>query len=308
MWKGRVSGGQARHNHGMKTKLKTIGLIGKYGKDDLGQNMRQLADFLLARDLQVVAESDTAKLINHPDIRGEKIERIGELIDMAIVIGGDGTMLYVARNMADFEVPLIGVNQGRLGFLTDIAPGEMLEEIGKILDGDFSSEFRFLLHAEVMRAGKIVHTAVAMNDVVINKGELARLIEFEVYLDGEFVNSMRADGMIVATPTGSTAYALSAGGPILHPTLPAMSIVPICPHTLSDRPIVVSCDSVVETIIMELGDQRSYLTLDGQASVSLQERDHIYVRKLAHPLELIHPSDRNHYNVLRAKLHWGEKL
>lgn len=308
MWKGRVSGEQARHNHGMKTKLKTIGLIGKYGKDDLGQNMRQLADFLLARDLQVVAESDTAKLINHPDIRGEKIERIGELIDLAIVIGGDGTMLYVARNLSDFEVPLIGVNQGRLGFLTDIAPGEMLEEIGKILDGDFSSEFRFLLHAEVMRAGKIVHTAVAMNDVVINKGELARLIEFEVYLDGEFVNSMRADGMIVATPTGSTAYALSAGGPILHPTLPAMAIVPICPHTLSDRPIVVSYDSVVETIILELGDQRSYLTLDGQASVSLQERDHIYVRKLAHPLELIHPSDRSHYNVLRAKLHWGEKL
>lgn len=292
----------------MKTKLKKIGLIGKYGKDELGQDMRLLADFLLERNLEVIAESGTAKLIGHPEIKGEEIERIGEFIDLAIVIGGDGTMLYVARNLADYEVPLIGINQGRLGFLTDIAPTDMLTEIGKILDGDFRNEFRFLLHAEVMRAGKIVHTAVAMNDVVINKGELARLIEFEVYLDGEFVNSIRADGMIVATPTGSTAYALSAGGPILHPTLPAMAVVPVCPHTLSDRPIVVSCDSVVETIIMELGDQRSYLTLDGQASVSLQDHDHVYVRKLAHPLELIHPSDRSHYNVLRAKLHWGEKL
>lgn len=292
----------------MKAKLKTIGLIGKYGKEELGNDIRQLAEFLLSRNLNVIAESDTARLIDHPDIKGEKIECIGEFIDLAIVIGGDGTMLYVARNLADFEVPLIGINQGRLGFLTDIAPDNMLEDIGKILDGDYNSEFRFLLHAEVMRAGKIVHTAVAMNDVVINKGELARLIEFEVYLDGEFVNNIRADGMIVATPTGSTAYALSAGGPILHPTLPAMAVVPVCPHTLSDRPIVVSCDSVVETIILELGDQRSYLTLDGQASVSLQDHDHIYVRKLAHPLELIHPSGRSHYNVLRAKLHWGEKL
>lgn len=292
----------------MKTNLKTIGLIGKYGRDELGQDIRQLAEFLRDRNLSVVAESDTAKLINDPEIPGEKIERIGELIDLAIVIGGDGTMLYVARNLADYEVPIIGINQGRLGFLADIAPDKMLEDIGKILDGDYNSEHRFLLHAEVMRSGKIVHNAVAMNDVVINKGELARLIEFEVYLDGEFINSIRADGMIVATPTGSTAYALSAGGPILHPTLPAMAIVPVCPHTLSDRPIVVSCDSVVETVIMELGDQRSYLTLDGQASVSLQDHDHVYVRKLAHPLELIHPSDRSHYHVLRAKLHWGEKL
>lgn len=292
----------------MKTKLKTIGLIGKYGQEELGQDMRRLAEFLLARNLRVVAENDTAKLINHPEVKGEKIESIGEKIDLAIVIGGDGTMLYVARNLADFEVPLVGINQGRLGFLTDIAPGKMLEEIGKILDGDFASEIRFMLHAEVMRAGKIVHTAVAFNDVVINKGELARLIEFEVYLDGEFVNNIRADGMIVATPTGSTAYALSAGGPILHPTLAAMAVVPVCPHTLSDRPIVVSSDSVIETIILELGDQRSYLTLDGQASVSLQDHDHVYVRKLTHALELIHPSGRNHFDVLRAKLHWGEKL
>lgn len=292
----------------MKTKLETIGIIGKYGEEELGHDVRQLAEFLLDRNLRVIAENDTAKLINHPKIKGQNIESIGEQIDLAIVIGGDGTMLYVARNLAVFEVPLIGINRGRLGFLTDIAPNLMMEEIGKVLDGDYASEFRFMLHAEVMRNGKIVHTAVAMNDVVINKGELARLIEFEVYLDGEFVNNIRADGMIVATPTGSTAYALSAGGPILHPTLPAMAVVPVCPHTLSDRPIVVSCDSVVETIILELGDQRSYLTLDGQASVSLQDHDHVYVRKLAHPLELIHPSDRSHYNVLRAKLHWGEKL
>ncbi|MDH5649691.1 MAG: NAD kinase, partial [Gammaproteobacteria bacterium] len=152
------------------------------------------------------------------------------------------------------------------------------------------------------------HISRALNDVVVNKGELARLIEFETFIDGEFVNSMRADGIIVATPTGSTAYALSAGGPILQPTLPAIGLVPICPHTLSDRPIMVNNSCVIEIVMTELEKQQAYLTFDGQATFLLKDHDHIYVRKMDIPIELMHPSGRNHYSVLRAKLHWGEKL
>ncbi|MDH5642506.1 MAG: NAD(+) kinase, partial [Nitrospira sp.] len=165
----------------------------------------------------------------------------------------------------------------------------------------------FMVHAEVMRSGKIVHSANAFNDVIIGKGELSRLIEFETYQDGEFVNSMRADGIILATPTGSTAYAMSAGGPILHPGLPAMVLVPICPHTLSDRPIVVSSDTVIEIVLTE-GNQNAHATFDGQEMFSLNEGDHVFIRRAETPVHLVHPSGRSHYDVLRVKLHWGEKF
>ena len=163
-------------------------------------------------------------------------------IDLAIVVGGDGTLLHVARHLAASRVPIIGVNLGRLGFLADIPADAMLPEVTRILDGDYHTESRLLLAAEIMRKGKIVYAAQAFNDVIVTKGDLARMIELETYIDGEFVNDMRGDGVIIATPTGSTAYALSAGGPILHPTLPAIVLVPICPHTLSNRPIVVGSD------------------------------------------------------------------
>ena len=164
------------------------------------------------------------------------------------------------------------------------------------------------LNAEIMRGGKIVHTASAFNDVIVTKGELARLIEFETYLDGEFVNSTRGDGAIVASPTGSTAYALSAGGPILHPALPALVLVPICPHTLSNRPIVVSSDSVIEIVITGSPDQQAHVSLDGQSSYALEDNDRIFVRRAEVAVELIHPSGRSHFDVLREKLHWGKKL
>ncbi|HJW81844.1 MAG TPA: hypothetical protein VJ396_06320 [Acidiferrobacterales bacterium] len=178
----------------------------------------------------------------------------------------------------------------------------------RILDGDFETEERILLEAEVVRDGKVLHAANAFNDVVINKGQLARLIEFEAWVDGEFVNSTRADGIIVATPTGSTAYALSAGGPILHPTLPAIVLVPICPHTLSDRPLAVSSDSRVEIVMTSTAQQSAHVTLDGQTNFSIQDHDRVRVRRAERPVTLIHPSRRNHYDVLRAKLHWGEQL
>ena len=233
---------------------------------------------------------------------------IGKDIDLAIVVGGDGTILHVARNLAQHGVPLIGVNLGRLGFLTDIPADRMYEELTSILDGDFKTEERILLEAEVVRNGKVLHSANAFNDVVVNKGQLARLIEFETWVDGEFVNSTRADGIIVATPTGSTAYALSAGGPILHPTLPAIVLVPICPHTLSDRPLAVSSNSRIEIVMTSTARQSAHVTLDGQTNFSIQDHDCVRVRRADRAVTLIHPTRRNHYEVLRAKLRWGEKF
>ncbi len=288
--------------------ISTLGLFGKYGDKGVGEVIHQLGEFLAARHLKILVEEATAALMAQPPTASYSWSHIGKHADLAIVVGGDGTMLNVARNLAGYEVPLIGINLGRLGFLTDIPKDHMFEGLGKILDGDFQTEERILLYAEVLREGKIKHSCYALNDVVINKGQLARLIEFETYIDGDFVNSTRADGIIIATPTGSTAYALSAGGPILHATLPAMVLVPICPHTLSNRPIAVSSDSRIEIIMTHTSHQCAHVTLDGQINFSLQDQDSIQVRRGDKPITLIHPSDRNHYHVLRAKLRWGEKF
>lgn len=288
--------------------IRTIGLFGKYGSKDVGSVIERLCAFVRERGLQVLLEDATAQFMDLPCAESRPFESIGKDIDLAMVVGGDGTMLHVARRLARFGVPLIGVNLGHLGFLTDISTGQMYEELTRILDGDFETEERILLEAEVVRDGKVLHAANAFNDVVVNKGQLARLIEFEIWLDGEFVNSTRADGIIVATPTGSTAYALSAGGPILHPTLPAIVLVPICPHTLSDRPLAVSSDSRVEIVMTSTAQQNAHVTLDGQTNFSIQDHDRVRVRRAERPITLVHPSRRNHYDVLRAKLHWGEKL
>jgi NAD+ kinase len=292
----------------MKKKIKTVGLIGKYKDATVGEPIARLEKFLRARRLEILIDDNTAKCLKTSAAPSRPLSEIGKEIDLAIVIGGDGTMLYAARQLAAHGVLFIGVNLGRLGFLTDIRAESMTDEIGKILDGDYQAEDRLLLHAEVMRKGKIAHEARAFNDVIISKGELARLIEFEAYLDGEFVSSVRGDGIIISSPTGSTAYALSAGGPILHPTLPALVLVPICPHTFSNRPIVVGADSVVEVVISDVAPQRAQVTLDGQLNFALHRGDHIYVRRYESPIQLIHPSGHSHYDVLRAKLHWGKHL
>ena len=288
--------------------IRTIGLFGKYGSKDVGGVIERICEFVRKRGLQTLLEDATAEFMEKKCADSRPLASIGQDIDLAIVVGGDGTMLHVARSLARFGVPLIGVNLGHLGFLTDIPTERMYEELTHILDGDFETEERILLEAEVVRDGKVLHADNAFNDVVINKGQLARLIEFETWLDDEFVNSTRADGIIIATPTGSTAYALSAGGPILQPTLPAIILVPICPHTLSDRPLAVSSDSHVEIVMTSTARQSAHVTLDGQTNFTVQDNDHVRVRRAERPVTLIHPSRRNHYDVLRAKLHWGEQL
>jgi len=290
----------------MKKTIKTVGVFGKYRDASIGEHIVRLTQFLQERKLSVLMDEATADRIGKPFGPGQTRDVICHAIDLAIIVGGDGTLLNVARNLAACHVPIIGVNLGRLGFLTDIQAEHMTEEIRKILDGDYQTEKRLLLQAEVMRKGKIVHSANAFNDVAVGKGELARMIEFEMYIGGEFVNDTRGDGLIVASPTGSTAYALSAGGPILHPALPAIVIVPICPHTLSNRPIVVGAESIIEIVITGAVNQRAHVTFDGQSTYSLEDHDRIYVRRSEYDVELIHPSRRSHFEVLRIKLGWGE--
>lgn len=290
----------------MKECIQTVGLIGKLRQESIVEPIRRLARFLDQRGLTSVLDEDTARLLGEPRATTRPLDRLGRDIDLAIVIGGDGTMLHIARNLAAYDVPLIGVNQGRLGFLTDVSVDDMEQAVGDILNGDFETERRQLLAAEVVRQERTVHTAQALNDVTLAKGELARLIEFETYLNGEFLHSTRGDGLVVATPTGSTAYALSAGGPIVHPTLPAIVLAPICPHTLTNRPIVVSSDATIE-IVLAAEAEHAHLTFDGQSNYLLEDRDRIYVRRAPHTIELVHPAGRSHYGVLRAKLHWGKK-
>jgi NAD+ kinase len=290
----------------MKKAIKTIGLFGKFGDSSVGDDIVRLAQRLQQKGYTTLVEQGTAELLREPAGATRPIESIGADIDVAIVVGGDGTLLHVARKLCEHEVPLVGVNMGRLGFLTDIPEDHMIEAVGKILDGEYETEERSMLHAEIMRGGRIVQTSNAFNDVIIGKGELSRMIELEVYESGEFVHSMRGDGLIVATPTGSTAYALSAGGPLLHPTLAAIALVPICPHALSNRPIVVPDHSVVEVAITKVNQQRTYVTFDGQENFALEANDRVYVRKAEHSVHLMHPTGRSHYDVLRAKLRWGE--
>jgi len=225
--------------------------------------------------------------------------------DLAIVVGGDGTLLHIARNIASRGIPLAGINLGRLGFLVDIPREDMTNILTEILHGSYQQEERILLSASLSRGGEIIHRAEALNDVVVSKGELARLIEFETLVDGTHVNTARADGIIVASPTGSTAYALSANGPILAPELEAITLVPICPHTLSFRPLVIDSRSNVCIRMLDSGQDNSYLNFDGQSAVRLQDGDTVDIRMSEHRVKLLRPVKHSHFDVLRAKLGWG---
>jgi NAD+ kinase len=289
----------------MKKVIRSVGLFGKYRDESVSGHVVALGAFLKKRGLTVVLDESTAELVPAGVAPVAPFHDICLTVDLAIVIGGDGTLLNAARSLAPCGVPIIGVNLGRLGFLTDVAADNMIDDIGKILDGDHHIERRLLLKAEVMRQGKIAHTANAFNDVVIGKGELARMIEFETYVGGEFVNDTRGDGLIVASPTGSTAYSLSAGGPILLPTMPAIVLVPICPHTLSHRPIVVPSNTTIEIVMKGATSQQAFATFDGQATFPLAAQDRIYVRRSESDVELLHPSNRSHFDAMRIKLGWG---
>lgn len=287
----------------MKT-IRTVALIGKYKSPEIAGPLLELADFLERRGLTVVIDPLTAVHVDDHRRLVLPLEGIGRQADLAIVIGGDGTMLNIARTLAPYDVPLVGVNMGRLGFLTDVSIDSMFDTIGAMLDGRYITEGRMLLHAEVRRDGARVMDVLAFNDVSINKGAEGSLIELEVRVDGQFVHDLRADGLIIASPTGSTAYALSAGGPIVHPSLSVLSLVPVCPHTLSNRPVIVSGESTIEVLVQGAADARAHF--DSHSHCELKEGDRVLVRRCRDQIRLFHPSTHDYYHMLREKLHWSE--
>lgn len=285
--------------------FKKIAVIGKPEGELPAEPLCVLYALLHARGILVRTDARTGAAF---DAKASEIFASPDVIpgaDLAIAVGGDGTLLGVARIAATHGVPLVGVNLGTLGFLTDVPKDELSELINAILDGRYTEEKRLMLDAEVKRDGEIVFEAVALNDVVISRGAMGTMIEFAVAVDGEFIYSLRADGLIVATPTGSTAYALSSGGPILHPTLPAISLVPISPHTLSNRPIAIASTSEVRVKLIRGVNAR--VNFDVQSFFDPQSDDVVIIRADPNPLRLLHPEGYSYFGMLRTKLHWNER-
>ena len=280
----------------------TIGLFCKENDERIEKTLNVLHQFLKTENFKVVAEASVTKYLDVPEFDTQELY---ECIDLAIVIGGDGTLLKAGRALSDNDIPVIGINLGRLGFLVDISPDQINQELKKMLDGEVYMEKRSLLHAEVFRGEKSLGKRTALNDVVFHVRDDIRMIEFTTHIDGKFVNTQRADGIVVATPTGSTAYALSSGGPILHPGLEAIALVPICPHTLSNRPIVVSNESKISISLCETRNVTARISFDGQANIELQTGAHVEIRHKAHRLHLMHPLDYNYFRILRNKLGWS---
>jgi NAD+ kinase len=284
-----------------KPSFGRVALVGKLGSPEIASSLRELVAFLKKRGCETFIEKETAAAIGE---RGLDYTAIGASADLAVVIGGDGTLLATARNLVRHRVPVVGVNQGRVGFMTDIGHRDMLAGIGAILEGKYTIEDRAVLDAEIIRGRESVLRTLALNEAVVGKGSQGRLIEFELALDGEFVYALRADGVIVATPTGSTAYALSAQGPILHPAVPALALVPLAPHTLSARPVSVSDKSVIEISLKHALDARAHF--DGLALTDMQEGDRLVLKRSSDVARFVHPPGYRYFATLREKLGWSE--
>jgi NAD+ kinase len=285
-----------------KAAFRRVALIGKHTAE-IAESLRELRTLLHSRGCEVRVERDTAARIGEAG-DAASYDEIGAFADLAIVLGGDGTMLAAARNLARHRVPLAGINQGRVGFMTDIALKDVRSSVGAILDGKYSIEERALLEAEILRGGKTLLRTVALNEAVVGKGSEGRLIEVEVRINGEYVYALRADGLIVATPTGSTAYALSAQGPILQPGVAAFALVPLNPHVLSARPVSVSDRSVIEIALLRAVDARAHF--DGFALTDMAQGDRLVLKRSADAIRFVHPPGYSYFAMLREKLSWGE--
>ena len=290
----------------MKSAFRTVALIGKYKSPETAGPLLELARFLERRKVRVLIDPLTAAQVKKARLPVLSLDDLGREADLAVVIGGDGTMLNIARTLAPHDVALVGVNQGRLGFLTDVSVENMIGTIGTILDGKYVTENRMLLEGRVRSGTKKVSAVLAFNDVVVSKGAQGNMVELEVRINGEFIYNQRSDGLIVATPTGSTAYAMSAGGPIVHPALTVMALVPVSPHTLSNRPIAVAETTTLEIAVKRGADAR--LHFDGQPQFDLSEGDRVEIRRAEHAAKLVHPPGYSYYAMLREKLRWSESL
>ena len=288
--------------------FKTIGLIGRTGSELVVDTLRQLIRFLDERGLPMILDEESSKLLPGDSHQVGSRKMMGEICDLVIVVGGDGCLLGAARDFSRYKVPVLGVNRGRLGFLTDISPQDLEERIAEVLAGKYIKEKRFLLEAELKRDGQIVGNNSALNDVVFHSGNSVKMIEFDLFIEGQFVYTQRSDGLIVSTPTGSTAYALSGGGPIMHPRLDAIVLVPMFPHTLSSRPIVVDGNSEIKIEVGQANECVPRMSCDGQGDMAISPGDTLYIRKRAHKLMLIHPLQHDFYESCRSKLGWSEVL
>jgi len=290
----------------MKPHFKRIGLLGKSEDQNVSLTLRALTAYLEQQKSRILLDQSIADIFPEPPHAVVDRQTLADSCDLAIVVGGDGTLLNAARSLAESGIAVLGVNLGRLGFLVDVSPEEMTQQMEKILAGEFIEEQRTLLHATVTRNDDVLSETAALNDVVVHKKDVARMIELDTWIDDYFVNTNRSDGLIISTPTGSTAYALSGGGPILHPKLDAITLVPICPHTLSNRPLVVHDESVIK-IIIHKGTLEATVSCDGQVSHTLEAGDHIIIRKHDHSLRRLHPQGHDDLAGLRKKLRWREQ-
>ena len=288
----------------MPRRFQHAALVGKYQADGIRPLLEEIADFLVHQGLEVSFEQATALNTGVTDFEALTLDQIGAQCDLAVVVGGDGTMLGIARKLARYNLPVVGINQGRLGFITDVPIGQYREALAPMIAGDFEEDFRTMIEGEVWRDGDCIFEGLSMNDVVVSRGATASMVEMRVDIGDEFVANMRADGLIVASPTGSTAYSLSAGGPILHPSIAGWVLVPIASHTLSNRPIVLPDSGPVRITIVAGRDASANFDMQGLAS--LLHGDQIRVQRSAHRVRFLHPRGWSYYATLRRKLRWYE--
>ena len=290
----------------MATSFRHVALVGKYQAEGIRGVLEEIANFLVRQGVEVSLEKQTALSTGITEHGALEPAELGRRCDLAVVLGGDGTMLGIARQLARFGLPLVGINQGRLGFITDVSVGQFAEVLAPMIGGDYEVEHRSMLEGFVSRGGETIFEAVALNDVVVSRSHTASMVELKIDIGDEFMANLRADGLILASPTGSTAYALSAGGPILHPSIAGWVMAPIAPHTLSNRPIVLPDISDV-TIEIVAGREVS-VNFDMQSLTSLLPGDRIVVRRSQHQVHFLHPRGWSYYATLRKKLHWHEGM
>jgi len=299
------SGSINPHEPSALMTIKKIGIVSKPRKAEIREIVPQLVEWLRERDIEVSIDKETGAILESSEKCLTRNELPGK-VDLLVVLGGDGTLLAAARALYRREVPIFAVNLGDLGFLTVITRDELYPALEGVLSGNYRSERRVQIEGELVRADEVLSSFRALNDVVLNKGAIARIQDFEVYADGEFISNYKSDGLIVATPTGSTAYSLAAGGPVVSPFVEAFIVTPICAHTLTNRPLVLRDSATIE-IVVKSQREAAYLTVDGQVGIATHSEDIIRVRKSDSCIELIQPPQRNYYEILRQKLKWGER-
>lgn len=289
------------------SEFSTIGLIGRLASESTQYSLQRLVSFLSKQDVTVYLDEETSSVMPDCPFKIQPRSVLADKCDLIIVVGGDGSLLSAARAFSGKDVKILGINRGRLGFLTDISPDDIEYKVGEVLEGKYTTEERWLLKSVVKREDKVVSEGIALNDVVVHPGKFIRMIEFELFVDDQFVYRQRSDGLIISSPTGSTAYALSGGGPIMHPHLDAIVLVPMNPHTLSSRPIVVHGESEIKLLINKSNQLHPHVTCDGQTHVVSQPGDEVFVSKSDRQLQLVHPIGHDFYETCRSKLGWASQ-